>query len=182
MRNEWCQSSAEMMSRPGEVECQVGSMRSRSGWITATSGNAITEFAFVLPLFVLMLCGTMDMARLFYAETTLQNAVRAGGRYAITGNHQPNPQNPNQTLSRVNSIKLVAQQAAMGLDVSNIQISSLVGGSGSAGGPGDTVTLSLTTNVQLITPIIGHFFNNGQWPLTVAVTFLNEPFPPGQTT
>jgi Flp pilus assembly protein TadG len=182
MRNEWCQSSAEMMSRPRKVECQVGSMRSRSGWITATSGNAITEFAFVLPLFVLMLCGTMDMARLFYAETTLQNAVRAGGRYAITGNHQPNPQNPNQTLSRVNSIKLVAQQVAMGLDVSNIQISSLVGGAGSAGGPGDTVTLSLTTNVQLITPIIGHFFHNGQWPLTVSVSFLNEPFPPGQTT
>ncbi|MGB8886016.1 MAG: TadE family protein [Candidatus Korobacteraceae bacterium] len=182
MRNKLCQSFAERSSRPQKVVGQVESTRRRLGWMAATEGNAITEFAFVLPLFVLMLCATMDMARLFYAETTLQNAVRAGGRYAITGNHAPNPQNPNQTLSRVNSILLVTQQAAMGLNVSNVQISSLVGGAGSAGGPGDTVTLSLTTNVQLLTPIIGHFFPNGQWPLTVSVSFLNEAFPPGQTT
>lgn len=179
MRNESRQSSAEKVSRPRtDVEFQVKSLRRRTGWIAATSGNAITEFAFVLPLFVLMMCATVDLARLFYAETTLQNAVRAGGRYAITGNHQPDPKNPGQNLSRVNSIILVAQQAAMGLDVSNTQISSLVGGAGNAGGPGDTVTVSLSTNVQLLTPIIGQFFNNGQFPLTVSVKFLNEPFPP----
>jgi hypothetical protein len=115
-------------------------------------------------------------------ETTLQNAVRQGGRYASTGNHQPDPLHPGQNLSRVNSIILVAQQAAMGLNVSNIQISSLAGGAGSAGGPGDTVTLSLTSNVKLLTPIIAHFFTNGTYTFSVSVSFKNEPFPPSSTS
>jgi Flp pilus assembly protein TadG len=181
MRNELWRSSRQRINRPRADGESSPTLKRRTGWIAATSGNAITEFAFVLPLFVLMLCAITDLSRVFYVETTLQNAVRAGGRYAITGNHQPNPQNPNQNLSRVNSIIQVAQQAAMGLDVSGIQVSSLVGGSGSAGGPGDTVTLTLSTNVQLLTPIIGQLFTNGQVPLTVSARFLNEPFPPSLT-
>ncbi|MGC2108403.1 MAG: TadE family protein [Candidatus Korobacteraceae bacterium] len=156
--------------------------KSRFRWISGTSGNAITEFALVFPLFVLMMCAVVDISRLLYMETTLQNAVRVGGRYAITGNHQPDPLHSGQTLSRVNSIIAVAQQAAIGLNVSNIQVSSVVGGSGSAGGPGDTVTVALTSNVKLLTPIIAHFFSNGALSFTVSSTFKNEWFPPGQTT
>ena len=71
----------------------------------------------------------------------------------------PDPNHQGQNLSRVQSIIQVAQQAAMGLDVSNLQIVSANGGTGSAGGPGDTVTISLTTDLQLLTPIIAQFFN-----------------------
>lgn len=182
MRNELWQFFAKSMRPSGAgPKPPEQSWKRRLRRIADPRGNALTEFAFVLPLFALMMCATLDMARLFYTQTTLQNAVRAGGRYAITGNHQPNPNNPGQNLSRVQSISLVAQQAAMGIDTSNLRISSLVGGAGSAGGPGDTVTVSLSTNVQLITPIIGQFFNQGQFPLTVSVSFLNEPFPPSLT-
>src|ERR1017187_8401245 len=69
--------------------------RNVSGWrrfIFATTGNAITEFALVMPIFLFMVCGITDVSRLLYQETTLQNAVRAAGRYATTGNHQPDPQ------------------------------------------------------------------------------------------
>jgi hypothetical protein len=76
----------------------------------------------------------------------------------------------------------VAQRAAIGLDVSNMQISSTSGGNGSAGGPQDTLTISLTTNLKLMTPIVGRFFNNGTYTFTVAVSFKNEAFPPGNTT
>jgi Flp pilus assembly protein TadG len=155
------------------------------GWrrfISAIGGNAITEFAVVLPIFLLMVCGITDLSRLLYQENTLQNAVRAGGRYATTGNHQPNPQNPTLSLSRIASITAIAQQSAMGISVSNLQISSAAGGSGSAGGPLDTVTVSLTSNVKLLTPIIGSFFPNHTFTFTVSATYKNEPFPPSQTT
>jgi hypothetical protein len=76
----------------------------------------------------------------------------------------------------------IAQQAAMGISTSNIQISSVGGGSGSAGGPGDTLTVSLTTNLQLITPIVLKFFNNGTYTFTVSVSFKNEPFSPSNTS
>ena len=84
-------------------------------------------------------------------------------------------------LTRVASIKQVARQAAAGLDVSAIDVSSANGG-GNAGGPGQVVTISLTYTVKFTTPIIGQFFQNGKWSSTVHTTFKNEPFPPSQTT
>ena len=140
------------------------------------------EFALVAPMVFLLLFAVFDFARLFYVEMTLQNAVRVAGRYGVTGNHLADPNHPGQTLSRVNSMIQAAQQAAIGLDVSNIQISSAGGGNGSAGGPGDTVTVSLTTNLKLMTPIVAQFFKNGTYTFTVAVSFKNEPFPPGNTS
>jgi len=148
----------------------------------STQGASIAEFALVVPLFLLLLFGLMDFARLFYVELTLQNAVRQAGRFAITGNHMPDPQHQGQNLSRVNSIIQVAQNAADGLDVSAIQVSSLGGGNGSAGGPGDTVTISLTTNLKLMTSFVAQYFTNGTYTFTVSVSFKNEPFPPGDTS
>jgi hypothetical protein len=103
--------------------------------------------------------------------------LRAAARYAVTGNHLPNPANPSQFLTRVASIEQVAQRYAMGIDVSGLTISSRSGG---AGMPGDTVTLSLTHQLVLMTPIIRQFFPNGAYTITVSTSFKNEPFPPSQ--
>lgn len=146
-----------------------------------SGGTSLLEFALVLPMFLLLLLAVADFARLFYVEMTLQNAVREAGRYAITGNHRPDPKRKGQNLSRVASITQIAQQEAMGLDTSNLQIISVNGGTGSAGGPGDTVTISLTTNLKLLTPFVARFFKNGAYTFTVSVSFKNEPFPPANT-
>jgi len=165
--------------RCSESGLNDGSAR-RHRW-AHSEGSALAELAFIIPLFLVIVFTICDFGRLFYVETTMENAVRQAGRYAITGNHQPDPQHPGQNLSRVNSIMQVAQQYALGMDVSNLQISSVNGGSGSAGGPGDTVILSLTTNLQLATPLAGAFFKNGTYTFTVSVRFKNEPFSPGDT-
>jgi hypothetical protein len=81
----------------------------------------------------------------------------------------------------VNSIIAALQQATFGQQVTNIQISSLLGGNGSAGGPGDTVTVSVTSNLKLMTPIVASGFPNGTYTFTSSVSFKNEPFPPGNT-
>lgn len=44
------------------------------------------------------------------------------------------------------------------------------------------MTISLTTHLQLMTPIIAQFFENGIYTFTVSVSFKNEPFPPGNTS
>ena len=145
-------------------------------------GQSLTEFALVVPLFFLLVFGIMDFGRLFNVQITLQNALREAGRFAVTGNHLTQGTN---TLSRVDSIKQVAQQAATGtaLTLSAIQISSTStnAGPGRAGGPGDTVTISISYDLHLLTPIIGQFFPNGVYSFTVNTTFKNEPFSPSQT-
>ncbi len=144
-------------------------------------GSATMEFAVVATLLFTVIFGCFEFACLMYGQITLQNAVREAGRYAMTGNHLLDPNHPGQKLSRSASITQVAQQAAMGLDVSNIQISSVVGGANNAGGPGDTVTISLTANLPLMTALVGQYFSHGTYTTTVSATFRNEPFPPGNS-
>jgi Flp pilus assembly protein TadG len=148
-----------------------------------TRGQTMLEFAMVAPIFFFLIFAIFDFGRLFFVQMNLEQAVFEAGRFASTGNHVQDPNNPGQTLSRVASIIQVADQAAMGLgaNISNIQISSLNGGAGSAGGPGDTVTITLTANLPLMTPFVGRFFPSGVYTFTSSSSFKNEPFPPGET-
>ena len=43
------------------------------------------EFALVLPLLLLVLVGTLEFGRLFYAWLIIENSTRFGVRYAVTG-------------------------------------------------------------------------------------------------
>jgi len=172
-----------------EFVCKVKDPRltpvaSQGRKLGSSRGQTLLEFALVVPVFLMLVFAVMDFGHLFYVEMTMENAVRQAGRYATTGNHLADPNNPGQNLSRVNSIIQTVQQAAAGLNVptNSITVSSVGGGAGSAGGPGDTVTISVNTGVQMMTPLIAPFFKpNGTYNFTSSVTFTNEPFPKGQT-
>jgi Flp pilus assembly protein TadG len=155
-------------------------MKHRAYRLQSLSGQTMVEFAIVAPLFFFLVFAVLDFGRMFFLQMNVQQAVEEAGRFASTGNHLPDPNNPQQNLSRVSSIIATAQQAAL-VPISSVQISSLVGGVGSAGGPGDTVTISFTSNLPLMTPIIAQLFPNGEYTFTSSTTFKNEPFPPGET-
>jgi len=149
--------------------------------LRSEQGQSLVEFAAVAFLLFELVFGVLDFGRVFFTQMTLQHAVREAGRFAVTGNKLPDPSNVGQFMTRVDSIKEIARRSAVGLDVSTISVSSTAG-SGTAGGPGQIVTISLTTTLKFITPIIGQFFNGGRYMFTVQTTFKNEPFPPAQTT
>jgi Flp pilus assembly protein TadG len=44
------------------------------------SGQALVEFAMVIPVFLFMLCGLIDLARFVYLNSTLSQAAREGAR------------------------------------------------------------------------------------------------------
>jgi Flp pilus assembly protein TadG len=145
------------------------------------------EFALALPVFFVLICGVMDFGRMFFVQENVQQAVEAGARYASTGIHQSGT-NPatNKSYTRLTSIdNYIAQQASvpinMGATLSSIAISSVQGGSGSAGGPQDIETITVTTTVPLMTPIISRFFPNGLYTFTASASIKNEPFSPTQT-
>jgi len=142
-------------------------------------GQSLVETALTFTIFMLLVFGVLDFARLFYVQLTMQHALRVAGRYAATGNHLTSAQ--GSTMSRTNSILQVAQNAAMGLPLTTIQFTSQSFGSGSAGGPCDTVTMAFGCNVQLLTPLISRFFSNGVYRFNASMTYRNEPFPPSQT-
>jgi len=47
------------------------------------SGQALTEFAMVVPFFLLLLYGIVEFGRYVYTVQVLNNAAREGARYAI---------------------------------------------------------------------------------------------------
>ena len=47
-------------------------------------GQSLTELALLLPLLILILLGTVDLARIYNAYVTLTNAAREGARYGAT--------------------------------------------------------------------------------------------------
>ena len=145
---------------------------------TGERGSAFVEFALVAPLLLLLIFCVLDFGRLFFTQLTLQHALREAGRFAVTGNKLANPGGGSSKMSRVASIKKVAQDAAASLDLTNIQIKSVLGGTNHAGGPSDTITISLTTNVKLLTPLVAAFFPQGASKITASTTFRNEPFDP----
>ena len=139
------------------------------------SGQTLVELAIAVVVFLLLTFSVIDFSYLFFAKLTLQSAIRQGGRYAITG----------QALggkTRYASIMQTVEDASMGFATSsNTTICSALGGCSSGGGPGDTVTITVTYNYKFITPLVAAFFTNGGYTFGVSASFKNEPFPPSET-
>lgn len=144
-------------------------------------GASLVEFALTSLVFFFLLFAVFDFGHLFFVEMDVQNALQEAARYGSTGNHLPDPKNAGQSLSRVTSIINTLENDAFGVNISNIQVSSLNGGSGSAGGPGDMMTVSTTVSMTMMTPLIAQLFPNGQLTYVASVTIMNEPFPSSQT-
>ncbi len=73
-------------------------------------GQTLVEFALILPIFILILVGIFDGGRLVFANHTVNNAAREGGREATV----------NQTLT---DIQARAAQHAVALDIAPDDVS-----------------------------------------------------------
>jgi uncharacterized repeat protein (TIGR01451 family) len=157
------------------------------------SGQAIVEFSLILIVLAMLIFGIIESARLLQAWVTVQNAARAAGRYAITGEYDPVftscvAQDPNCD-PRVPSIKQVANQASAGLAVDQnvgygqpgyylVEVFGLDSSdqwiSDSAGDPGRPVMVRVSYQAPLITPLLQTLTRSIR--LFGQVTFNNEFF------
>lgn len=55
------------------------------------SGQAMVEFALVLPILLLLLCGIIDFGWMFFNQLTLNNWCREGARYTAVNVVSSNP-------------------------------------------------------------------------------------------
>ena len=150
-------------------------------WLSSRRGQALVETELILPIFLLLGFGIIEFGRLLYTQATLQHAMREAARFGVTGNKLPDPNNPYKNLTRNESIKAVARKQAIGISLNTISVNSSKGGVDAPGGPGETISISLSTDVRLITPIIAAFFDQGVYRIVVNGSFKNEPFPPSQS-
>lgn len=82
-------------------------------------GQALVEFALIMPVFLLLVLGLFDVARAVWQENTLAYAAREGTRYAIVhGSASDDPVHPG------NPTPVVAVVRSAALGVPNITVTS----------------------------------------------------------
>jgi hypothetical protein len=151
------------------------------------SGQTLVEIAISLAIFLLLVVGTVDFGYLLGTKVTLQNAVRQGGRYAITGQCITGSSGAcSQT--RYNSIVQIVENTSLGVVKSSEIVLTCTdqgggcpGGLNGAGGPGDIVTITVSHPYHFMTGLIGAFFPGKSCTLTVSSSFKNEIFPPSES-
>lgn len=52
--------------------------------LKSQSGNALIEFAFILPILLLIIIGIIEFSILFYNKAIITNASREGARYGVS--------------------------------------------------------------------------------------------------
>ncbi len=107
-------------------------------------GQATVEFALILPVFLLILCGIIDFGWLFYNQLSLNNACREGARYAVV-----NTAENADTQAIINHIENTTTTvfANDGIDIT-VEYSA----------PNDPtsgdVTVSLEADISFFTPVL----------------------------
>lgn len=146
-------------------------------------GASAVEFALIAPLLFFLVFATIELCLMFWANLTMQYAVREGARYAITGRNDLDPMASDP--QRYRAIIAQIRNNSMGL-YDRLQPVIRVNNSGPYstgsfnanmfGGPGDIIVMQMDCAWPVFTPFLMPFFQGGQYRFSVAATMRNEVF------
>ena len=124
--------------------------------LNGSEGQALIEFALILPLFLLLLFGMIDFGRAYSASVTLTNAAREGARFGVIS--------PNNFTGITNRV----QTTAGPYNDSNLTVTPSCSPSCSSG---NDVIVQTTYQFSFITPLaaIANFVSGGALPSTLTL-------------
>jgi len=149
-------------------------------FIRDCAGTNMVEAAIITPLLLLLTFAIADFSTTFYVYLALENGASQATRYAVMGNQMVDPSNPSAFLSRADTIKAAMRQATPSITIPDSAFSFhhiAVGGStwvAGVGGPGEIEKLTIDYTWPLMTPLLRHFFANGDFHVTVDSAMKNE--------
>jgi Flp pilus assembly protein TadG len=138
-------------------------MRSRR----RTRGQALTEFALVLPIFVIVIFGIIDLGRYVFTANAMSNAAREGARIGSVGSRPAEC----AALSREGCVIAYAASHAWGVPTANVT-TTVTCEAVAAGDPtpnpvavsscstDDLLKVRSQTDFTLLTPLIAQFIGN----------------------
>ena len=97
-------------------------------------GQALVEFALVLPILLVLLCAIIDFSWMYYNQITISNAAREGARYAVV-NCGTKPNWKHETETRM-------LDDMVGVDSATVVVSDPVG---------QQITASVTASPRILT-------------------------------
>lgn len=147
--------------------------------------QSLVEFAFVFPIFMLLMFGIIDLARYYFVDESMAHTVRESARYAVTGKQElisgTNYYSRRESIIRVakrNNPGLLDISAAVANPKSGDTFTLTPADGGVAKGP---IQISLEQDFTFVTPFMNLVMGNpGQtnraYKLKTSVRYQNEPF------
>ena len=147
---------------PGGADGSAPRRHSRLARRGPNRGQSLVEFAFVLPILLVMVAGAVDLGRMFYGYVTIESAAREASFYGasrpecdVSSASCPNPSNVtwrlNQDLSGLQGVTWTVQcKDAGGTAKAN-----------SACAEGDSYLVGVNYPFQLVTPILSSVVGTG---------------------
>lgn len=108
-------------------------------------GQAMVEFALILPLLILLLCGILDFGWIFGNQLTLNNAVREAARN--TSINFDETKAPSDAFNYALAYDVISSRTGGVLDIDNMTIPVPTQ-------TGDTITVSASYPLQILTPFL----------------------------
>ncbi|MGP8080853.1 MAG: TadE/TadG family type IV pilus assembly protein [Dehalococcoidales bacterium] len=124
-------------------------MARRFKFFSRCDGVAAVEFALLAPLLILILCGIFDIGNVYYQIHTVNEAARVGARLAAVGGTPAQVTTAVQQFQQSGIILTTAPYMSPTNPVS-----------------GQTITVTVSTSVRIITPIISAFFPQNPFTYT----------------
>lgn len=119
-------------------------------------GQSIVEFALVLPVLILILCGIMEFGRVFNESLVVTAAAREGARVAAVG------ANDSTVIATVRSF------VAPSSDKVPVVIITRQNAAG-----GTRITVQVTNQVEILTPLISSLLS-GSFPVQGSAVMVQE--------
>lgn len=126
-------------------------------------GQALVEFALVLPLLLLIVCTIIDFGWIFYNNISINNCCREGARYAVV-----NSERENRDFYIRERIMATAPDSIKGNMEVEIVFTDIQDPSN-----GD-VKIKVTGKIPALTPVAGIFFRGQEITLTSETTMKVE--------
>lgn len=143
-------------------------------------GSTLIEFSLVAALFFVLFFTVVDLSVYNFVKLTMQNSVREGARYAVTGRSDLDPDGLG---SREAAILQKMSDAADGyleqvLNVDeDIRVEDIDGNAVAGfGGAGDIIAIHLDCAWPTFSPLIYPFVESGKYKFTVSTAMRNESF------
>lgn len=131
--------------------------------IKKETGQAAVEFAIVLPILLIIICGIIDFGWLFYNQLSLENCTRDAARYGAV-----NAANTDCVTLIDNKVNEDAVDSLKKIMTVNVTFSSP-----QTPCDGD-ITVTITSKIKVLTPVLGVFCKDQEKVLTCSVTMKAE--------
>ncbi len=151
-------------------------------------GQSFVEFALLLPLLLILVLGTVDLGRAYFASVSLENAVKEG---AFFGAREPDCATAGATCPDPSNVKARVDLEMNGMTVTNFQAKCFAPGTTVFTGAGKALTacedgdlyyVASQTPFTLVTPLVAGLLGNTLTLSSNATSVVVTSFEPGSGT